>query len=148
MSTQATTAREEGRVVDEGSPREEADEVHEPCLQVQMGFDGRVYALSTVRTSLRDMAKSREVDGTMSDLKEVKQLFEPNEELVSRLEHKLEQAREGKIRAFAMVFEYHDGSKGHQVVLGKLSSSTLLVGEIEVMKTNLILNNCLEWKPA
>lgn len=71
-----------------------------------------------------------------------------NSDVVSLLKRLLKQAEKGEIHSVAVAWEMPAGWAGHEAAFGKFSNRTLLVGKLHVLAQHIVLEECLEWKPA
>jgi len=60
------------------------------------------------------------------------------DDMVKELEHKLAQAKEGKLRGFVMSYEYSDSTGGHLIMRDSNCSPYKLLGGLEVAKLELV----------
>lgn len=67
--------------------------------------------------------------------------------VVAALEEALEDARAGKIKSVAIVYEYLDGRMGHNAAFATGANRNAAVGRLHALATHITMNELLEWKP-
>lgn len=68
-------------------------------------------------------------------------------DVVAQLEQALEDAKTGKIKSIAMVYEYLDGAMGHTAAFGDYANRNATVGRLQVLAAHITLNELLKWTP-
>lgn len=81
----------------------------------------------------------------MSDEKQPLKILEMKRseftEMTEALEHKVQQSKDGKIAAIALVVEYEDGDMGFCVFHGQRSNWMKMVSELERAKLRVLLRH-------
>lgn len=77
----------------------------------------------------------------------VKEIGGPQANVIDLLRDLLKQAEAGDIVAVACAYELRGGYSGHAAAFGEWGNRPLVVGKLQVLATQIVLNECLEWQP-
>jgi hypothetical protein len=75
-------------------------------------------------------------------------LHHADEAVVRFLEDLLEKARSGEIRSVAAAWEHKDGDTNDGACFGNMTGRYNIIGRLQVLATQIALNDCLQWKPS
>lgn len=83
----------------------------------------------------------------MTKLAAVKEVRSPEKEVIATLEGLLERAKSGELTSIACAYELAGSLCGHSASFGVWANRPMMVGQLQVLATHIILNECLEWQP-